>query len=73
MVPLADAPAAGLEGKPVLLLSGAADPVVPAANAARLGATLAAGGAALEHERLPVGHGLSPSDVALTKAWIGRL
>ncbi len=36
MVPLATPPAADLTGKPVLLLTGAADPIVRAENAARL-------------------------------------
>lgn len=71
MVPLPEAPAAGLEGKPVLIISGAADPLVPAENAARLAALLAAAGAAVSHEILPAGHNLSPSDMALAKGWIG--
>jgi phospholipase/carboxylesterase len=66
MVPLTDPPAARLEGRPVLLLSGAMDPIVPASNAVRLEAA----GAEVQHHVLPVGHGLSRSDVALTKAWI---
>src|SRR3954463_12723846 len=40
MVPLSDAPAADLSGKPVLILSGSLDPIVPAENAARLAAQL---------------------------------
>ena len=36
MVPLQDPPAADLTGKPVLILSGASDPIVPAENARRL-------------------------------------
>ncbi len=36
MVPLAEPPAADLGGRPVLILSGAMDPIVPAANAASL-------------------------------------
>jgi phospholipase/carboxylesterase len=70
MVPLADPPAASLAGRPVLLLSGAADPIVPAANAARLVAMLENARAAVRHQTLPVGHGLSQSDVTITKAWI---
>jgi phospholipase/carboxylesterase len=70
MMPLTDPPAARLEGRPVLLLSGVMDPIVPASNAARLAARLEAAGAEVQHHVLPVGHGLSRSDVALTKAWI---
>jgi phospholipase/carboxylesterase len=70
MVPLAEAPAADLAGKPVLILSGQADPIVPAENAARLAAMLASAGAVVRHETVPSGHNLSQSDVALAKAWI---
>jgi len=70
MVPLAEPPPAKLEGKPVLILSGAADPIVPAENAARLAAILETAGAAVRHETVPAGHNLSQSDVAFAKAWI---
>ena len=73
MVPLQDPPAADLTGKPVLILSGAADPIVPAENAKRLASLLQAAGATVEHRMLPTGHGLSPADVALTKTWIDQL
>lgn len=77
MVPLSDVPAAGeslgLDGKPVLLLSGAMDPIVPADNAARLAALLGASGAAVEQKVLPASHGLSQADVNLARDWIGRL
>ncbi|QQP93654.1 alpha/beta hydrolase (plasmid) [Skermanella sp. TT6] len=78
MVPLTDAPAAaegslGLDGKPVLLLSGAMDPIVPSDNAARLAALLGASGAEVEQRVLPAGHGLSQADVNLARDWIGRL
>jgi phospholipase/carboxylesterase len=49
------------------------DPMVPAANAARLATTLREGGAILRHEILPAGHGLSQSDVALASAWLDQL
>ena len=73
MVPLADPPPVDLTGKPVLLLSGAMDPIVPAENAARLAAALRAAGAVVEHQVLPTGHGLSQADVTLTKTWIEQL
>jgi phospholipase/carboxylesterase len=69
MVPLAMPPAADLSSKPVLILSGAADPIIPADNATRLAATLRAAGAEVEHKTLPTGHGLSQADVALAKTW----
>ena len=73
MAPLADPPSPDLAGMPILLLSGAADPIVPADNAARLAATLGRAGAVVQHETLPAGHGLSQADVAITKAWLERL
>jgi phospholipase/carboxylesterase len=70
MVPLSDAVAGDLSGKGVLLLSGAADPIVPAENAGRLAAILKDAGASVEHRVLPTGHGLSQTDVTLAKAWL---
>jgi phospholipase/carboxylesterase len=69
MVPLAEPPEASLDGKPVLLLSGAADPIVPEENAARLAAQLSGAGAVVEHRALPVGHGLSQADLTLAARW----
>jgi phospholipase/carboxylesterase len=73
MAPLADPPAADLAGKPVLILSGASDPIVTANNAARLAEALRGAGAVVDHRSLPVGHGLSQADVAITKAWLNAL
>jgi phospholipase/carboxylesterase len=70
MVPLSDTRADDLRGKGVLLLSGAADPIIPAENAGRLAAILKDAGATVEHKVLPVGHGLSQADVTLAKAWL---
>jgi phospholipase/carboxylesterase len=73
MVPLQDPPAADLAGKPVLILSGASDPIVPADNAKQLASLLRSAGATVEHRMLPAGHGLTQSDAALTKTWIEQL
>src|SRR4051812_19776021 len=70
MVPLSDTRAGDLSGKGVLLLSGAADPIIPAENAKRLAGILKDAGAIVEHKVLPVGHGLSQADVTLAKAWL---
>src|SRR5215211_2086562 len=51
--------AGDLAGKPVLILSGAMDPIVPAENAAHLAAILERAGAAVDHRTLPAGHGLT--------------
>jgi phospholipase/carboxylesterase len=71
MVPLVEPPAADLAGRPVLILSGAADPIVPAENARRLADQLAGAGATIEHRFLPTGHGLSQGDVDLARGWMG--
>ncbi|MBR0848572.1 alpha/beta hydrolase [Bradyrhizobium diazoefficiens] len=73
MVPLADAPKANLAAKPILLLSGQADPIVPASNSARLAALLSEAGARVEHKVLPAGHQLSQADVTLARTWIGNV
>lgn len=73
MVPLSDPPNADLAGKPVLLLSGQADPIVPASNSARLAALLLEAGARVTHKVLPAGHQLSQADVTLARDWIGNV
>ena len=70
MAPFAKPPEAQLSGKPVLLLSGKLDPIIPAANAAGLAATLERAGAAVEHHVLQTGHGLSQADVDLLEKWL---
>ncbi|CAO4165834.1 alpha/beta hydrolase [Methylorubrum populi] len=72
MVPLAESPEADLAGRPVLLLSGALDPIVPAENAERLAGMLERAGAAVTHTVQPAGHGLSQADLAAAGAWLGR-
>ena len=73
MVPLCETPPVDLAGRPVLMLSGAADPIVPAANVGSLAERLRAAGATVSHETLPVGHGLSQADVAQAGVWLTRL
>lgn len=73
MVPLSDPPKAELGGKPVLLLSGQSDPIVPARNSAKLAALLSEADARVEHNVLPAGHQLSQADVTLARNWIGNV
>ncbi|MBP0581073.1 alpha/beta hydrolase [Labrys sp. LIt4] len=73
MTPLRSPPPAELGGKPVLMLSGAADPIVPAANAGALADVLRERGASVRHETLPAGHGLTQADVQQTKIWLAGL
>jgi phospholipase/carboxylesterase len=70
MVPLSATPPVNLAGKPVLLLSGAADPIIPAEKAARLAFTLKQHGAAVEYRTLPAGHQLAQVDVDLARTWL---
>ncbi|QQN66504.1 alpha/beta hydrolase [Bradyrhizobium diazoefficiens] len=73
MVPFSAPPKAELGGKPVLLLSGQADPIVPASNSSQLAAVLSKAGARVDHKVLPAGHQLSQADVALARDWIGNI
>lgn len=70
MLPFAEDVAAAQANLPVLLVSGAADPIVPESNAAGLAAMLARGGAEVTHHVLPVGHGLSQEDLTLARDWL---
>ncbi len=69
MEPLRNPPMPDLSDRDVLLVSGAMDPIVPAANGKRLAATLDAAGARVEHQTLPTGHGLSQADLTLARRW----
>jgi phospholipase/carboxylesterase len=73
MTPFARPPEVKLEGTPVLILSGARDPIIPAANAARLAAALEVAGAVVDHRTLPVGHELSHLDVKIARGWLDSL
>ena len=55
---------------PVLLLSGSADPMSPAPQREELAATLRSAGAAVTHEVVPAGHGLTQQDLALAARWL---
>lgn len=59
-----------LTGVPILMLSGAADPIVPPENRDRLEEILKATGAAVTHEAVPAGHNLSPRDIAVAERWL---
>jgi phospholipase/carboxylesterase len=69
MVPLTDAPRADLAGTPVLIVSGAQDPIARPDNAARLANVLRQSGAAVEHKIVPAGHQLTNTDVTLARDW----
>jgi phospholipase/carboxylesterase len=69
MLPLTDAPRVDLAGKPVLIVSGAQDPIVLPDNAARLADMLRRAGAAVDHKILPAGHPLTNTDVMVARSW----
>jgi phospholipase/carboxylesterase len=58
-----------LAGVPVLMLSGASDPIVPPENRDHLAALLKTAGASVTHEVVPGGHGLSPEDLTAASRW----
>ncbi len=70
MVPLPDPPHLPIAGTPVLILSGAQDPLAPPSNPAELAAQLKERGAAVDHRIVPGGHGLTQADVALAAAFM---
>jgi phospholipase/carboxylesterase len=69
-LPLRQTTPVDLAGKPVLIASGAHDPMMSAEGAARLADLLRQYGASVEHRTLPSGHELSQADVALAKQWL---
>jgi phospholipase/carboxylesterase len=69
MTPFEPAALPDLGGIPVLMLSGADDPIVPPENRDRLAEILKAAGAAVTHEVVPAGHNLSPQDLAAAERW----
>jgi phospholipase/carboxylesterase len=72
MVPLPDPAKAQLAHIPVLILSGAMDPIAPPQNAARLASVLKGAGAEVEQRILPTGHELSQADVTTARAWLEK-
>lgn len=73
MRPLPEAPSSALAGKPVLILAGASDPLIPAAQSQALAQALEAAGACVSLEILPTGHGLTASDLAITQRFLADL
>jgi phospholipase/carboxylesterase len=72
MLPFTPGPIPRLDGKPVLLLSGSADPIISADQRNRLVKVLRDAGADLQFELLPAGHRLTQQDLQLAAAWLSR-
>jgi phospholipase/carboxylesterase len=70
MVPLSNRPVVDLAGKPVLIVSGQVDPIIPASNSQRLAVELARTGADVQHRTLPIGHQLSQADLTVAQEWL---
>ena len=70
MVPLSQPPQADLKDKPVLIVSGKLDPIIPANNSAQLAALLTNAGANVQHPVLPAGHQLTQTDLTMSQEWI---
>ena len=69
MPPLAHPQPVKLDGVPVLIVSGARDPIIRPEAAAELASLLERYGAAVKHRVLPAGHELSQADVTLAQSW----
>jgi phospholipase/carboxylesterase len=70
MVPLSRPPKADLSGKPVLILSGLRDPIIPPENGETLATMLRDAGADVDRRVVPVGHELSQADLLLASQWM---
>jgi phospholipase/carboxylesterase len=70
MVPFVPRTLPALNGLPVLILSGAQDPLVPAADRDRLAKLFSDAGAAVTYQVVPAGHNLAPQDVAAAAKWL---
>lgn len=68
MMPIAPPNPPNLGGTRVLMLTGAADPIVPSAGAETLARALADAGASVDHRRLDAGHNLTRQDLIAARA-----
>jgi phospholipase/carboxylesterase len=62
-----------LQDKPILMLSGARDPIMPHVAVERLAAVLGATDAAFTRKVLPAGHNLTPEDISIAAKWLEHL
>jgi phospholipase/carboxylesterase len=72
MVPFVPRTLPMLDGFPVLLLSGAGDPIVPADHRDRLAKLFSDANAAVTYKVMPAGHNLTPQDIAIAARWLGE-
>jgi phospholipase/carboxylesterase len=72
MLPFDPRPLPGLKGKPVLMLTGRQDDLIPSQQAGLLAALLGEAGADATYETLEAGHGLTEEDLRLAATWLAR-
>lgn len=65
MAPFKIMPSIDLGQKPILLLNGSQDQIIPLSESNQLLSTLNKSNAKLTHEFLPTGHGLTQTDIAI--------
>jgi phospholipase/carboxylesterase len=70
MVPFVPRTLPVLDGLPVLILSGAADPLIAATDRDRLAKLFSDAGAAVTYQVVPAGHNLAPQDIAAAARWL---
>jgi phospholipase/carboxylesterase len=73
LLPFEPEPLPDLTSKPVLLLSGDSDALIPAPASQRLAAVLQAAGANLAYKTLPTGHNLTQNDLTIAAHWLEQL
>ena len=72
MLPFDPPPLPDLQNVPVLMLSGANDPIVTAETRDRLSQALKSAGAVVQYEVLPASHQLTRQDLVIAGEWLRR-
>lgn len=72
MVPLVPKQLPSLAGKRIFLASGLSDPILPIANARRLGKMFRDAGADLSHLELQAGHQLTAGEINAVRDWLSE-
>ena len=72
MMPFDPRPLPDLDGKPVLILAGVSDQMVPTEQAGLLAAYLGEAGADATYEVLPAGHNLTEQDLVHAAGWLAK-
>ncbi len=73
MVPLIPDQLPSLDGVPVAILAGRADPIVSPDQSGSLAELLKRAGAEVEFEWIAGGHGLTREDLEVGRRWLGRI